>query len=49
MIFDANNLASVSSLATALEERYTRLDILVCNAGVQSHQWTASKDGWEEK
>jgi NAD(P)-dependent dehydrogenase (short-subunit alcohol dehydrogenase family) len=47
LLVDMNDFASVSAFATAFQEKYDRLDILVCNAAVVNDTWEQSKDGWE--
>jgi retinol dehydrogenase-12 len=44
---DMADFASVSAFATAFEEKYDRLDILVCNAGVLYDYLEVTKDGHE--
>lgn len=44
---DMSDFASISAFATAFEEKYDRLDILLCNAGVHPFHYEATKDGWE--
>jgi hypothetical protein len=47
LILDMSELASVSAFVTAFEQKYDRLDILVCNAGVSVRSYSSSVDGWE--
>jgi hypothetical protein len=47
LILDMAEFASVSAFATAFEQKYDRLDILVCNAGVSVGSYSSSVDGWE--
>jgi retinol dehydrogenase 12 len=47
MILDLGDFASVSAFAATFEKEHDRLDILVCNAGVETFDYETSKDGWE--
>jgi retinol dehydrogenase 12 len=47
MILDLGNFASISAFAAAFQEEHDRLDVLVCNAGVETFDYETSKDGWE--
>jgi retinol dehydrogenase 12 len=47
MILDLGDFASVSSFVTAFEKDHDRLDVLVCNAGVGTLEYDATKNGWE--
>jgi NAD(P)-dependent dehydrogenase (short-subunit alcohol dehydrogenase family) len=44
---DMADFASVSAFATAFGEKYDRLDILICNAGMESTSLELTKDGHE--
>jgi NAD(P)-dependent dehydrogenase (short-subunit alcohol dehydrogenase family) len=44
---DMADFASVSAFATAFEQKYERLDVLVCNAAIAVGVYEASKAGWE--
>jgi NAD(P)-dependent dehydrogenase (short-subunit alcohol dehydrogenase family) len=47
LLLDMSDFGSVSAFATAFQEKYDRLDILVCNAGVVLEEYVPTKDGWE--
>jgi retinol dehydrogenase-12 len=44
---DMADFASVSAFATAFEQKYERLDVLVCNAAIAVGVYEASKAYWE--
>jgi NADP-dependent 3-hydroxy acid dehydrogenase YdfG len=47
LLMDMTNFSSVSAFATAFQDKYERLDILLCNAGVSLHHYEPTKDGHE--
>jgi retinol dehydrogenase 12 len=47
LLMDMSDFSAVSAFATAFQEKYDRLDILVCNAGVALPKYEATRDGWE--
>jgi NAD(P)-dependent dehydrogenase (short-subunit alcohol dehydrogenase family) len=44
---DMADFASVSAFANAFTDKYERLDILVCNAGIAVSTFELSKHGFE--
>jgi NAD(P)-dependent dehydrogenase (short-subunit alcohol dehydrogenase family) len=45
---DMSEFASVSAFATTFQNKYHRLDILVCNAAVATpNSYEVTSDGWE--
>jgi NAD(P)-dependent dehydrogenase (short-subunit alcohol dehydrogenase family) len=49
LIVDLSEFASVCAFATSFQARYDRLDILLCNAGMNLREYETTKDGWEIK
>ncbi|MCG8375068.1 MAG: SDR family NAD(P)-dependent oxidoreductase, partial [Chlorobiales bacterium] len=47
MALDLADLASVRNFATRFKEKYSRLDLLVNNAGVMVPPYTRTRDGFE--
>lgn len=46
-VVDFSKMNSVRKLASKLKEQYTRIDILINNAGSVSHSFTLTEDGFE--
>jgi len=47
MVLDLSDLESVKSFADAFKKRYSKLDVLLNNAGVMVPPYTKTKDGFE--
>jgi retinol dehydrogenase-12 len=47
LLMDMSDFSAVSAFATAFQERYDRLDILICNAGIAATNYESTRDGWE--
>jgi hypothetical protein len=49
IIVDLSDFASISAFATSFQKTYSRLDVLVCNAGIVAEAYETTKDGWESR